>query len=157
MHVAGWFVIAPYSVPRRVKITVQAWRRMIEIVREKYPVEACGALFGSVHREVARVSAVEELENVLSSPEAFWFDVRDWMNAIIRHRNAGREYLGLFHSHRREQPLLSLSDRQRMLECPGEIWVIVAYKPGAEPKAAAWVIKGYGQGLAQLPVEIEYT
>jgi len=157
MHVAGWSVIAPYSVPRRVKIAAQTWREIIKIVEERYPIEACGALFGSIHREVAKVTAVEELENILSSPKAFWFDVKDWMNAIIKHKNAGREYLGLFHSHGREQPLLSLSDRQRMLECPGEIWIIVAYRPSAEPKAAAWIIKGYGQGLAQLPVEIEYT
>ncbi len=147
-------VIAQIKAPTRLVLTQKAWARIIEIVKQRYPIEACGILAGKIEGDLAIVKEVRELRNILASPTAFWFDVTEWMDAILAARRKGMSYIGVFHSHPRDEPSISLSDRQRMLECPGEVWLVVAYTPRCKPRLAAWVIRGYGLGIARVKVEV---
>lgn len=148
-------VIAPVEPPRKLVLRERAWARILEDIRARYPIEACGAMFGRTVGSAALVEEVRPLRNVLGSPRAFWIDVVEWMSAVLEARKRGLEYIGLYHSHAREEPMISLSDRQRMLECPGEVWLIVSYVPGSTPSAAAWVVRGYGLGVDRVGVVIE--
>jgi len=146
--------VAPYDRVYRLLVPRAIVEEIVRHVEEEYPVEACGVLLGSVRGGAAVVRRVRRLRNILASSTAFWFDVREWMATIIDARRAGMEYIGLYHSHNREQPLPSLSDQHRMLECPGEVWLIVAYRPGHEPRLAAYRVDDYGSGIARVAVEV---
>lgn len=122
-------------------------------VRREYPVEACGVLLGRVREGTALVVRSVPLTNILASSSAFWFDVREWMATVMSGRRGGLSYIGIYHSHAREQPLPSLADRHRMLECPGEVWLLVAYLPSGEPRLAAFKVDEYG--LARVDVRVE--
>ena len=154
MYGVDFEVIAGVKAPKVVVIKRKAWNEMLASIEQVYPVEACGVMLGRVERETAVVEEVRGLRNILASNRAFWFDVAEWMQAILEGKERGKEYIGVYHSHARDEPLLSLSDRQRMLECPGEVWVVVSYIPGREPKAAAWVIRGYGLGISRVNLRV---
>lgn len=123
-------------------------------VRDEYPIEACGILLGTIEGERGVVRRARRMKNLLASSSAFWFDVREWMAAILGARREGLGYIGLYHSHGREQPLPSLSDRHRMLECPGEVWLIVAYLPDREPRLAAYRVDDFGSAITRVEVKI---
>lgn len=146
--------IEPLERVYKLAIPGSVAREILEHVRREYPIEACGALFGFVKGGCATVERSVPLRNILGSSTAFWFDVRDWMTAIINAKREGLDYIGLYHSHAREQPLPSLADKHRMLECPGEVWLIVAYVPDREPCFAAYRIDDYGSSIARVQVEL---
>jgi proteasome lid subunit RPN8/RPN11 len=146
--------VAPLERIYKLAIPREIAQEILEHVEREYPIEACGALFGRVESGSALVEKVVPLRNVLGSSTAFWFDERDWMSAIMSAKREGLEYIGLYHSHAREQPLPSLADRHRMLECPGEVWLIVAYRPGGEPRLAAYRIDDYGSAVMRVRVEL---
>jgi len=137
---------------RFLRLSRNAYVRLVELVKEAYPAEACGVLAGRIEGETANVIVVEKLRNILSSPSRFWFNVGEWMDKILRLNRLGLEYIGLFHSHSREEPILSMSDMERMLECPGEIWLVAAYVPGRPPRISAWRMEGYGISLTRLKI-----
>lgn len=136
------------TVPRRVLDAI------LSHVKDEYPVEACGVLLGRVKDGSGVVERSARLRNVLASSYAFWFDVREWMATILEAKREGLNYIGIYHSHRREQPLPSLSDIHRMLECPGEIWLIVAYLPDREPRLAAYRVDDFGSAIASVKVQV---
>ncbi|HDH07367.1 MAG TPA: hypothetical protein ENF87_03255 [Thermoproteales archaeon] len=138
----------------KLLMSSKIFEEIIEIVVKNYPIESCGIMSGIIKGENAHVYCVRELRNILGSKSGFWFDYNEWMEKILECKKLGYEYLGLFHSHARENALLSLSDRHRMLECPGEIWLIIAYKPETKVEYTAWVIEGYDKPLKRLQVEI---
>lgn len=146
--------VAPFERIYKLAIPRGVAQEILKHVEREYPIEACGTLFGRVGRGTALVERAVPLRNVLGSSTAFWFDVRDWMKAIMDAKREGLEYIGLYHSHAREQPLPSLADRHRMLECPGEVWLIVAYRPGGEPCLAAYRIDDYGSAIVRVGVEL---
>lgn len=129
---------------------------IIDHVRREYPIEACGALFGHVAGGSCSIIKTVPLRNILASSTSFWFDIREWMRVIIDAGKVGLEYIGLYHSHARDEPLPSLSDRHRMMECPGECWLIVAYKPGYPAKFAAYRIDDYGSSITSIPVVSDF-
>ena len=150
-----------------ISVSVQPFERIYELVipqrvleavvnhvREEYPVEACGVLVGRVKDGGGAVERSIRLRNVLASSYAFWFDVKEWMKAVLEAQREGLSYIGIYHSHHREQPLPSLSDIHRMLECPGEVWLIVAYLPSREPRLAAYRIDDFGSAIASVRVRI---
>lgn len=129
---------------------------IIKHVKEEYPIEACGVLLGRVTGNSCLINETVPLRNILASSTSFWFDVGEWMRVIINARKLGLEYVGLYHSHARDEPLPSLSDRHRMMECPGECWLIVAYKPGYPAKFAAYRIDDYGSSISSIPVAVDF-
>ncbi len=151
----------------QVSASVQPYERVYELVlpesvlgeilrhiKEEYPVEACGIMVGVVEGGRGLVKRVRRMRNALASPHAFWFDVREWMQGILDAQREGLSYIGLYHSHAREQPLPSLSDQHRMLECPGEVWLIVASRPSCEPRLAAYRVDDFGSAVARVRVSV---
>jgi len=139
---------------REVIFSRRAYDAMLNIVKNRYPLEACGVMFGNVSGYTATVVEVEEIKNVLESKYRFWFDVGEWMNSILKAKKRGLEYIGLFHSHVRGSPIPSLADRHRMLECPEEIWIIVSYTPEEEVDVTAWRIDDWGSSIMKLALSI---
>ncbi|HDI74439.1 MAG: hypothetical protein DRJ52_07340 [Thermoprotei archaeon] len=128
-----------------------------EIRRESekaYPLEACGVLFGRLEGEEAIVSKYRSLRNVIETPGRFWFSEREWMKVICEERKLGLDYIGLFHSHPRGSPIPSPADRHRMLECPGEVWVIAAYEPKKLFKLCAWVILDLNWSFSKIYITV---
>ncbi|MCD6357448.1 MAG: M67 family metallopeptidase [Thermoproteales archaeon] len=146
--------VQPYERIYLLRIPQRILDEILEHARREYPIEACGVLLGSIAGGVGTASRAVPLRNLLASSKAFWFDVREWMQVIIDSRREGLEYIGLYHTHARDEPLPSLSDRHRMLEAPGEIWLILALRPGREPKMAAYRIDDYGSSIMRVPVEV---
>lgn len=142
--------VQPFERIYEVIVPKAIFEEVMEHVKREYPIEACGVLLGLISEGRSTVKKIVPLRNVLSSDSAFWFELRDWMKAIIDAKKEGLDYIGIYHSHGRERPLPSLSDRHRMLECPGEVWVIVAYIPGKEPALAAYRVDDDSSGLAMV-------
>lgn len=138
---------------RKLRMSLAIASRLEQIARTAGPVEACGVLLGRIEGEIAVVEDVVRLENVLRSRDRFWFDLREWMRAVLEGKKRGFEYIGIFHTHPRRGLLPSLSDRQRMLECPGEIWLILALgDEGLE--MAAWRVDDWDIGISRVRVEV---
>jgi len=146
--------VQPYEKIYLLRIPRHVLEEMLKHARREYPIEACGVLLGSVKGGVGTALKAVPLKNLLASSRAFWFDVREWMRVIINSRKEGLEYIGLYHTHARDEPLPSLSDRHRMLEAPGEVWLILAVRPGQEPRMAAYRIDDYGSSIMRVPVEV---
>ncbi len=123
-------------------------------IRDEYPVEAVGILVGYILGEVAYVEKNARLRNILGSSHRFWFNEVEWMEKILNYRRDGYEYIGIYHSHSFGEPIPSISDQERMIECPGEIWFIVSYKPDNFLKYSAWKLDEQGHGLAKVETRI---
>lgn len=152
MAEVGVSAVYPGEGVLKLKLAGRALRKLERIASRRSPAEACGVLLGRIEGGVALVEEVVELENVLKAWDRFWFDVREWMDAVLRGRERGLEYIGIFHTHPRGRLLPSLSDRQRMLECPGEVWLIVAAGDGGV-EMAAWKLDERGLGIVRVEVE----
>lgn len=146
--------VQPFERIYELIIRKDVFDEILKHVIEEHPIEACGILLGRVHEGRGIVEKALRLRNILASNASFWFDLREWMSAILNARKEGLSYIGIYHSHTREQPLPSLSDKHRMLECPGEVWLIVAYVPECKPQAAAYRIDDFGSAIARVIVRI---
>ncbi|MEM2795343.1 MAG: M67 family metallopeptidase, partial [Thermofilaceae archaeon] len=144
--------VQPIEKMYRILLPKSVASSIIEHIKGEYPIEACGALLGHVTSNFCFIDETVPLRNILASTTSFWFDVSEWMQVIINARKVGLEYIGLYHSHARDEPLPSLSDRHRMMECPGECWLIVAYKPGYPVRFAAYRIDDYGSSISSIPL-----
>jgi len=131
------------TVPSTLVLEESVLNELKNIVRKEYPLEICGVLAGKIVGEKAFVKEYRILENILESSSRFWFDEREWMRIICEFKDKGLDYIGLFHSHPNGSALPSLADRHRMMECPGEIWLIIAYAPEKGFDICAWVISDY--------------
>lgn len=135
-----------------VVISRETYTRIIRVVEESYPIEACGVLGGYVRGSRAYAVRIAKLRNILGSTKNFWFDVKEWMDSILNIRRDGYEYIGIFHSHSGGAPIPSMSDQERMIECPEEIWLIISYVPEKDASLSAWRIEDTGLGLSKLRV-----
>lgn len=142
------------SIPEVLKIPRSLLEEILDLVKTRYPIEVCGVLLGRIEGSVAEVNRVKELMNLLGSSTGFWFDVKDWMRAILEGKELGLDYIGIFHSHDRSEPKPSLQDMERMVECPGEIWLILSFKPEDYYKVAAWSITGYDLATRSIKIKI---
>jgi len=134
-------------------LTHEAYLDLHSHISGSYPVEACGILLGRSESGMALVTRVVPLRNVRESRTEFWIDEKEWMERILHAGRLGLEYIGLYHSHPDGDPLPSPSDRHRMLECPGEVWLIVGYGSGRFD-TAAYRVGDDGYSLFSLPVKI---
>ncbi len=142
------------DIPTVLKIPKFLFKEIIGLIKMRYPVEACGVLLGKVKGSTAEVNRVKELMNLLGSSTGFWFDVKEWMKVILEGKELGLDYIGIFHSHNRNEPKPSPQDMERMVECPGEIWLILSFKPRGAYKVAAWSIAGYDLATRSIRVKV---
>ncbi len=124
--------------------------KMIDHVKAHYPREVCGVMIGYSEGTKIFVRAAIPLSNLSLSQNRFWFDEREWMKIIIEFSKKGLDYIGIYHSHPDSSPLPSMNDLERMLECPGEIWVIVSYSPPNKIDIKAWTIPSYYSGVSSV-------
>ncbi len=74
----------------------------------RYPQEACGALFGSLEQEVVQVNGYAPLSNIAANPlHAFVFDPAEWVRCCYN-----SDLVGIFHTHPTSPPCPSLSDME---------------------------------------------
>jgi len=133
-----------------LKIDNIVFEKILRHIREEYPNEACGIMVGDIDG-LYIVREVYRLKNILNIKYRFWFDIHEWIEKITYARKKGYKYIGVYHSHSNRSILPSLSDSERMLECPGEIWLIISYNIG-NIRYAAWTILGYELGLTKINI-----
>lgn len=133
-----------------LEIDSRVFEKILKHVKEEYPNEVCGIMVGDINEKYI-VREVYRLKNILNIKYRFWFDVREWMEKITYARERGYRYIGVYHSHSDGSILPSLSDSERMLECPGEIWLIISYGVG-NIRYSAWTILGYELGLTKINI-----
>lgn len=64
--------------------------------------------------------------NKFSYRKYFVLDQVAWINAILKLKKRGLKYLGIYHVHPEGPPIPSNADLHMMLQCPGEVWLIVS-------------------------------
>ncbi|RLF24096.1 MAG: hypothetical protein DRN15_04155 [Thermoprotei archaeon] len=118
-----------------------------------YPREICGVLLGNTDGMLYRVNLAEKLMQGRGEEGYFLMDLNEWMGCIMRARKQGLSYIGMYHSHPNGSPMPSSVDMHRMLECPGEIWLIVAVEKGLA-SYAAYVAPTSSSAIIRVPVEV---
>lgn len=136
-------------------LTNEVFNHIIEEAKRAYPSETCGIMGGTLKDEEIVVSYTRKLFNISTEKSKFWFNELDWIQEVISLTSHGLEYIGLYHSHPNSKPIPSLNDLERMVECPGEIWLILSYIQPNVTSLGAWVIPKFNSGLMRIPVIIE--
>jgi len=145
-----------FGLQERIKkafIKEEALSKILGDVKRAYPQEACGVISGLVEGDKAYILSSRPLTNIYHDERKFWFNVREWMRAIIEEFRRGRTYLGLYHSHPNGSTIPSLSDQHRMLECPEELWLIISYD-GDVYGWSLWRISDFGGSIFKVRLEI---
>jgi len=118
-------------------------RHVLESLWRERPGECVSALFGTRIEDLYHVLEAYKLRGTYTQG-TFRVDFGDWVEAVRRATSNGLEYIGLLHIHKDSQSTPSPLDLRRMMECPGEVWVILS-KSGVR----AWV---YESELRELVV-----
>lgn len=139
-------------------LTSKTFERIVKEVKQSYPKEACGIMGGVIKDGRIIVSYTSKLSNVFSEEGKFWFSELDWMHKVASLISHGLNYIGLYHSHPDSTPTPSLNDLERMIECPGEIWLILSYTPSNSLSLSirAWTIPDFNSGLMRIPVVVNH-
>lgn len=140
---------------KKLIILKRVFRKIINDVKLNYPKETCGILAGEISRENILVKFAKPLPNISKDYKKFWFDELLWIKDILTITSKNLKYIGLYHSHPNGSVVPSLSDIERMLECPGEIWLIISYNSSRIYEYSAWTIPRYGAGIFKIPVLIK--
>ena len=136
-------------------LTNEAFNNIVEETKQAYPSETCGVMGGTFKGEKIVVSYTRRLLNVSVEESKFWFNELDWIQEVISLTSHGLEYIGLYHSHPNSRAMPSLSDLERMIECPGEIWLILSYTPPNAISLGAWTVPSFSSGLMRIPVIVK--
>ncbi len=92
--------LRPLLIPRRIH------SQMVEHCRRDAPLEACGILGGVS----PRVDSIYPLRNAEQSPTRYNADPEDILSAVRELRARRAEFLAIYHSHPRWQPIPSRTD-----------------------------------------------
>lgn len=117
--------------------------------RRKYPVEACGALFGTVNGKKCYVKKIVLLRNLLDSECRFHVDPTEFLEALLEAEKEGLQHIGFFHSHPSNiRP--SAVDLEYMRLWPETVWLIIS--PLDRKMAAYYVIDGC---LSEISIKVK--
>lgn len=136
-------------------IPIRLLRQVIKEAKTAYPLESFGVLLGDIDGCSYLVRRISPLRRGLTARDFFILDLNEWMEAILSGRHEGLSYIGLYHSHPNASSLPSNPDIHRMMECPGEVWLIVALSSKGEVNYAAYTLAT--PTLALLRVEVLLT
>ena len=109
----------------RLKLTEDQIHFIIKEAEKKHPIEVCGALFGKLNGNEARVKKIVVLKNILRSETRFKIDPEEFLEAFFKAEAEGLRHLGFFHSHI-SSPHPSPRDLEGMKMWPETIWLIVS-------------------------------
>ena len=135
----------PVLIGRMIRIHRRVLSRMIAHARRAYPVECCGLLSG---RE-GLIERSHEASNEKASPREFQIPVRELFDFFLHFRSAGREHLGIYHSHPRTPPVPSRRDVLGF-HYPGVSYWIVSLE-GEEPRVGCY--RWCGNGFRKTPFD----
>jgi len=108
-----------------VRLTERQISILIEETKDRYPIEACGLLFGDIDEEEATVRRITAIHNTLESRTEFQLDPEEFLKALSEAEKQNLQHIGFFHSHP-APPRPSATDRTHMKLWPGSIWLIVS-------------------------------
>lgn len=108
-----------------LRLTREQIRLLIEETREKYPVEACGLLFGDISSKEAVVRKVGVTRNLLESSTNFQIDPEEFFRVLFEAEKEGMQLIGFFHSHHAASHP-SKTDVRYMKLWPENIWLIIS-------------------------------
>lgn len=121
---------------RELSVPQAHCEEMLRLLRDAYPLEACGILAGLDGR-VQRVYAVE---NRLRSPVAFEMEPQQQLDAMLDLEDAGLEMLAIYHSHPTGPQTPSPTDVAKAYY-PDVAHVIVSLSDRRRPSVRAFTIK----------------
>ncbi|MEM2342045.1 MAG: M67 family metallopeptidase [Candidatus Bathyarchaeia archaeon] len=122
---------------------------LLEEARRKYPIEACGVLFGSISGDEMRVEEIVPLRNVLESETMFQIDPEEFLGVLVEHEGKGLQHIGFFHS-RPGYVSPSIIDLKYMGLWPESIWIIVSH---LDSKSVAYCI--INERIEEVSISIE--
>ncbi len=102
-------------------------------MREDFPNEACGFLFGRRNKEWT-VTAIRKATNLLKSPSLFEIPAEEIYNAWMDAEKVGMDVIGVYHSHPYAAPYPSGRDLEFMRNSDF-VWIIAG---SDELKAYYW-------------------
>jgi len=108
-----------------IRLTQAQAGLLIEEARKKYPIEACGLLFGDIGSGEAIVKRIVGVENLLESRTNFQVDPEEFLKALSEAEKDGMQHIGFFHSHP-GAPHPSATDIRFMGLWPENIWLIIS-------------------------------
>ncbi|RLF18684.1 MAG: hypothetical protein DRZ82_07775 [Thermoprotei archaeon] len=122
--------------------------------RSNYPYEICGVMLGKYFSDGLLVLKAYPMTGMKRERWTFEIDVREWIRIINEGRKEGYIYIGLYHSHPDAHPIPSNTDIHRMLECPGEIWLIVSVYRDRPMEMAAYTMPSASSALLRVNLEV---
>jgi proteasome lid subunit RPN8/RPN11 len=120
----------------RLRIQRSDLDRIIDALRDAYPLEGCGLLIGARDPDF-NVSDAWPVKNVETEiPERHYqIDPQTFLTLDARARGTGREVIGVYHSHPGEAPIPSSTDIE--LAWPELIYLIVGLEADGETSGEA--------------------
>lgn len=108
-----------------IRLTKEQIRLLVEETRKKYPIEACGLLFGCLIGEEAIIREIVAVHNTLESPTNFQIDPETFSRILFEAEKEGLQLIGFFHSH----PAIahpSKTDIRFMKFWPKTVWLVIS-------------------------------
>jgi len=122
-------------------------QKIVEHCESEYPNEACGLLSGGDNK----VDTVYSLSNENPSPTFYRIDSKEHFRVIREMREAGKELIGIYHSHT-GSPAYPSSTDVTLAYYPEAVYVIVSLMDRKNPD-----IKGYiicEDAITEVPLNI---
>jgi len=108
-----------------LRLTKAHMRLLVKETRKRYPIEACGLLFGDTSIGEAVVKRIVAVKNVLDSSTNFQVNPEEFFKALSKAGKGGMQHIGFFHSHP-AAPQPSATDTIYMRLWPENIWLIIS-------------------------------
>jgi len=108
-----------------ISLTREQKRLLDKKTKEKYPIEACGLLFGDMNCEEAVVRKIVATHNILESSTNFQVDPEEFLKILSKAEKEDVKLIGFFHSHP-ATPQPSVTDIKYMKLWPENIWLIIS-------------------------------
>ena len=113
---------------------------MVAHALEGYPLEACGLLAGTVGEAgTGQVHSVYPTDNVANSARIYEVDPKAMLRADREAADAGRELIGVYHSHTHTDAKPSPTDIAQAPD-PGWHYVLVSLRDD-HPSVRSWQIR----------------
>jgi len=132
-----------------LQLTQAQFERIVAHGLEGKPLEICGLLAGRKQGDDAIVEEVYPVESDDKSEKTYSMNPRDYMLAEKAARQAGLEFIGIYHTHPATQPYPSVTDVRQAhwgdtddLTFPGYSYLIVSLRDVENPEPRSYKING---------------
>ncbi len=143
------------STPFRLLLPRQIYTEMVSQAQAELPNECCGLLAGRIEQSpedpVARVVRCFPLENAAASPIEFLSEPKSMFAAERARRNAGLDFVAVYHSHPASRPVPSAIDLARSYS-PEVINLIISLERPV-PEMRGWWLSGDGYQEADVHIQ----